>query len=555
MAKKLFAVFCAAILALSLAACSKDTKATVTTKDDTIETVSSNGGFLVETGDYVYFLNGEVSAAKYKTGEITKGALVRVRKADIAAGNTADCDIIVSKLVVSDDKDAGIYLYGGYFYYAAPSTENDSKGEVKTEKILFFRTKADGSDTSKSIAGRDFDKSVDFRFVQSGDNVYLVVKDSSEIYVYDAIAREELFSYTDTKSSVQEFIFSSDAGDAAAFFSIKPVNKFTYPDEDDDNRQTENYYEVYALRFGADKAEVTKELVLDGIGTSVNGNTENKGVYLNGATFDLIRYTNGVLYYSVTSLDTTTSELKLYNYVEKANLTEANSLKYNDKTTHVTMNYGDGVADSAFGDSSMILSVNEILYVNSDQGLMLYDYTMTGDGNKPYGATRILYNDQIKGATLDFIVREGADDYLYYHNGNVYYKVNYTEIKDGKHTTAEAFRINTFDVNTSWYKPEVVAFTSGNETHYAFIATYSDDTFRSYVYVIDTTAEKAEYEEFCKEKDDDGNVTGEKSDEDKAKFYEATTKTKEKYELVAKTLLGKMTSDDAKTVEDALNED
>ena len=49
MAKKLFAVFCAAILALSLAACSKDTKATVTTKDDTIETVSSNGGFLVET--------------------------------------------------------------------------------------------------------------------------------------------------------------------------------------------------------------------------------------------------------------------------------------------------------------------------------------------------------------------------------------------------------------------------------------------------------------------------------------------------------------------------
>lgn len=257
----------------------------------------------------------------------------------------------------------------------------------------------------------------------------------------------------------------------------------------------------------------------------------------------------------MTSLDTTTSVLKLYNYVEKANLTEANSLKYNDKTTHVTMNYGDGVADSAFGDSSMILSVNEILYVNSDQGLMLYDYTMTGDGNKPYGATRILYNDQIKGATLDFIVREGADDYLYYHNGNVYYKVNYTEIKDGKHTTAEAFRINTFDVNTSWYKPEVVAFTSGNETHYAFIATYSDDTFRSYVYVIDTTAEKAEYEEFCKEKDDDGNVTGEKSDEDKAKFYEATTKTKEKYELVAKTLLGKMTSDDAKTVEDALNED
>ena len=67
MLKKLSAVFLAALLTLSLAACKKDANPTVASKDPTVSQVSSNGGFLVEKGDYVYFLNGKTDAGRSPT--------------------------------------------------------------------------------------------------------------------------------------------------------------------------------------------------------------------------------------------------------------------------------------------------------------------------------------------------------------------------------------------------------------------------------------------------------------------------------------------------------
>lgn len=553
MLKKLSAVFLAALLTLSLAACKKDANPTVASKDPTVSQVSSNGGFLVETGDYVYFLNGKTDAGKYETGKVTKGALVRVKKTDIAKGTGAECNTIISKLLVADDTAAGVYLFDEYFYYAAPSTEKNSKGEVKTDKLLFFRTKADGSDTSKSICGKDFGSSVEYRYVSAGKNVYLIVKDSSDLYVYDAIGRKQLFKYSDSVSSIQKILFSSDAGDPALFYTIKPVNKTTYPDDNDSNRATENYYEVYSVNFGESKVEAKAERILDGIGKMTSGNTEQKGVYMTGATFDLIKYTQDTLYYSVTPLDKTASSMKTYKYMERSKFGEDNAVKYDDEAVTVLMNYdSDAVASSVFSDSALYLGSSEILYIDSSR-LMLYDYTKNGEANLYYGAQTILDNEKISGATLDFVVKEGNDDYLYFHNGNVYYKVNYTLLKDGMHMDEKVFRINSFDVDNSWYKPEVVAFKVENETHYAFIAAYSDSSFLSYVYAVDTTKKAAEYAAHCETVDNDDSIADADKDSEKAKFYDAPEKDSEKYKIIYESLLGKMTSGNAKTVKDGMN--
>ena len=58
--------------------------------------VRSNGGFAVEKGDYVYFINAqEVNSANNKYGEVVKGALMRISKADLAAGkNTASIRVM-----------------------------------------------------------------------------------------------------------------------------------------------------------------------------------------------------------------------------------------------------------------------------------------------------------------------------------------------------------------------------------------------------------------------------------------------------------------------------
>lgn len=553
MLKKLSAVFLAALLTLSLAACKKDANPTVASKDPTVSQVSSNGGFLVETGDYVYFLNGKTDAGKYETSKVTKGALVRVKKTDIAKGSEAKCDTIISKLLVADDTAAGVYLFNEYFYYAAPSTEKNSKGEVKTDKLLFFRTKADGSDTSKSICGKDFGSSVEYRYVSAGKNVYLIVKDSSDLYVYDAIGRKQLFKYSDSVSSIQKILFSSDVGDPALFYTIKPVNKTIYPDDNDSNRATENYYEVYSVNFGESKVEAKAERILDGIGKMTSGNTEKKGVYMTGATFDLIKYTQDTLYYSVTPLDKTASSMKTYKYMERSKFGEDNAVKYDDEAVTVLMNYdSDAVASSVFSDSALYLGSSEILYIDSSS-LMLYDYTKNGEANLYYGAQKILDNEKISGATLDFVVKEGNDDYLYFHNGNVYYKVNYTLLKDGMHMDEEVFRINSFDVDNSWYKPEVVAFKVENETHYAFIAAYSDSSFLSYVYAVDTTKKAAEYAAHCETVDNDDSIADADKDSEKAKFYDAPEKDSKKYKIIYESLLGKMTSGNAKTVKDGMN--
>lgn len=551
MLKKLSAVFLAALLTLSLVACKKDANPTVASKDPTVSQVSSNGGFLVETGDYVYFLNGNTDAGKYETGKVTKGALVRVKKTDIAKGSEAKCDTIISKLLVADDTAAGVYLFNEYFYYAAPSTEKNSKGEVKTDKLLFFRTKADGSDTSKSICGKDFDSSVEYRYVSAGKNVYLIVKDSSDLYVYDAIGRKQIFKYSDSVSSIQETIFSSDAGDPALFYTIKPVNKKTYPVDNDSNRATESYYEVYSVNFGESKVEAKAERILDGIGKMIETNEPSRGVYSYGATFDLIKYTKGVLYYSVSPLQKIEGNTK-YKSIAKDKISADNSVRFNEEAISVTMNYGDAVASSVFSDSALYLGSSEILYIDSSS-LMLYDYTKNDEANLYNGAQKILDNEKISGATLDFVVKEGNDDYLYFHNGNVYYKVNYTLLKDGTHMDEEVFRINSFDVDNSWYKPEVVAFKVENETHYAFIAAYSDSSFLSYVYAVDTTKKAAEYAEHCETVDKDESIADKDKDSEKAKFYDAPEKDSEKYKIIYESLLGKMTSGNAKTVKDGMN--
>lgn len=551
MLKKLSAVFLAALLTLSLAACKKDANPTVASKDPTVSQVSSNGGFLVETGDYVYFLNGKTDAGKYETGKVTKGALVRVKKTDIAKGSEAKCDTIISKLLVADDTAAGVYLFNEYFYYAAPSTEKNSKGEVKTDKLLFFRTKADGSDTSKSICGKDFGSSVEYRYVSAGKNVYLIVKDSSDLYVYDAIGRKQLFKYSDSVSSIQETLFSSDAGDPALFYTIKPVNKKTYRDDNDSNRATESYYEVYSVKFGESKVEAKAERVLDGIGKRIETNEPSRGVYSYGATFDLIKYTKGVLYYSVSPLKEIEGNTE-YKSIAKDKISADNSVRFNEEAISVTMNHGDAVASSVFSDSALYLGSSEILYIDSSS-LMLYDYTKNDEANLYHRAQKILDNEKISGATLDFVVKEGNDDYLYFHNGNVYYKVNYTLLKDGTHMDEEVFRINSFDVDNSWYKPEVVAFKVENETHYAFIAAYSDSSFLSYVYAVDTTKKAAEYAEHCETVDKDESIADKDKDSEKAKFYDAPEKDSEKYKIIYESLLGKMTSGNAKTVKDGMN--
>ena len=519
MAKKLLCFFAIVCLMFSFASCAGGS---VKVKDDTLKD-SAVGGFLVASDDYVYFINGvESYSTEYKAGKVTKGALMRAKKSVLADPDAEGVvyETIVSRLMVAGDKTAGVYLYDGYFYYAVPSLAKDKKGNVKNDKLEFYRTSADGSQTSGNIVNTDIAQDAKYRFIKKGDKVYLVVY-STNLYVYDAITRKEVFKYDDKTSTIQELLFDEQNG-GDVFFSIKPVNAALNP-KDSEKKTTSDYHEVYKIDY--EKGDKVK--VLDGIGYKTHGNLDGTGVYASGATIDLIRVTNGKLYFSYTSLDDKTV---WYMSTPVSQLTEENARKFNVEANRFAIN--DSNASTVFADTSFILSDGTIIFV-ADDGLKMYDQAKIADEDTEFGKTTIYEADTLKGSTLDYINTENGVQYLYYHKDKLYYKVNFTDILAGKET--KSYRINKVEINDSWYKPAVVEFKVGTETHYAFVAAYNDSDYLSYLNVIDMTADKAAYDAL-------------KTDTDKEEFYKTLTKTEKKYADLKAHILGKLSKEDEKTV-------
>lgn len=472
MGKKIICLIAALCMAIGFTACSGNTVIAADNGSD------MKGGFVATTNNYVYFINGvESYSTAYKTGKVTKAALMRVKKDKFATATEADYETVVSKLIVSDDKTAGFYINGDYVYYAVPSTENNTKGETKNDQLLFFRTKLDASETSSKIANKDFPHGATFRFVASGNNVYLVVY-STNIYVYDAVNGKEVFNTEDTKYSdkgsaarrgtVKEVMFDEDNSAACLYYTYNPIDVEHW--HDDENATAESYYDIYKISLGA---TVGEEKVVSGIGI-IDGAT-SEGGDLIGLTFDLLRHKNGKLYYSQTTLNTNISYTKYVSLNDGDNKSE--------EITYATIK-----TTAAFADTVLFYTENDklvTLYVDSTLGLVKFDPEKAHDSSSEsdYGVFGVSDEDALKTATLKFISKEGDADYLYYtdSNGN-YYKVNLTALLKGE--KAEALRINTLSLNTSWYTPEVIEVNG----KYFFVCVYSDTTYKSYVYALDMAA-------------------------------------------------------------------
>lgn len=520
MGKKIVCLIAVLCMALGFTACSGNTLANGDKGTD------MKGGFVASTNGYVYFINGvESYTTTYKTGKVTKGALMRVKKDKLTAGDAA-YETVVSKLIVSDDKTAGFYINGEYVYYAVPSTENNKKGETKNDQLLFFRTKLDASETSAKIADKDFSHDAKFRFIASGDSVYLAVY-STNLYVYDAISGKEVFNTESTtyadkgndakRGSVKEVMFDEDNAASCIYYTYNPIDVKRW--QDDENATAESYYDIYKVTLDGGKA--TEKKVVSGVGIV---NDETVTGELIGLTFDLLRHKNGKLYYTETTLNTAIGSVK-YNV-----LTDAD-----DKTE--TLTYATTKTTAAFADTVLFYNEGENLvtiYVDSSLGLVKFDYKKAADttSGSDFGVIAVSDEKALKTATLKFISHEGDVDFLYYTNsdGN-YYKINLTALLKGE--KAEALRINTLSLNTSWYTPEVVNANG----KYFFLCVYSDSAYKSYVYAIDM-AEIANGVKAVKE---------EKGDDFAESDYYSYNKKKDEDKVKIGTRLGVMSEKDAET--------
>ncbi len=503
---KILCVIAAFCLAAVMAACGENTSVDM----DNSGNVIGNGGFVVETGDYVYFINGvETYSTEYKTGEVVKGALMRVKKSDFPKLGTADwanvnSETVVSKLIVSDDYTAGFYIFGDYVYYAVPSAEKDNTGTLKNTKLNFFRTKLDGTSTSSKLTNQDFDKAASFRFAANGDKVYLAVY-STSLYVYDAATGKQVYSYEKT---IDELLFDDDNG-SAVYFTAKPVNANLYDPDSADAKQVK-YQNVYKYVYGEEK----ETEYFSGKGKYEVGDNHTQqsgeGVSLTGATVDLLKHKDGYLYFSYTSLDSTVPFVK---YVRQKDGTKDIEVLNNDKNAKTV--FADG--SYYYGGENLV-----IYYVSSTYGLMKYDYKNASAGD--FGSVAY-YSDEIKSSSILGVY----DGYMYlYDSSNAYYRVKL----DG---ATEATRINKLAFGASWYKPEVIKVSG--KTY--IIGTYTDSAYGSYCYAIDVEAAEKAYADYKAALGDDADT-----------YYSDALKAADVKAIVETTLIGKMTETDLKAYTD-----
>ncbi|MBO5850712.1 MAG: hypothetical protein J6R29_00070 [Clostridia bacterium] len=410
---------------------------------------SGNGSFAVEKGDYVYFINGqEAVTVNNKFGEVEKASLVRIKTSDLAKYKydienvdefvPATIETVIPKLFISASYKTGVFMYGDYVYYATPSTIKDKQSNVLNGQTQFFRFNLKTGKQDDCIAISE-DNTVEYRFVQNNNTVYLVFTKSvtedevttKSLCVYNADTRKEI----EVDITYEELLMPEDNSSTIYF------TKFGYNKENEEN---EKYHELYKYTIGATEADLV-----------LSGSPEDLKV-LQGATFTLIKNDGKYLFYKQTLLDTTNSSIKFY------------AKETASENAPILLGGSNAYISAAIVSNCYVKSLTEIYYMDSTtelSGFAKFNYTATDMTN---GRTPI--NKDVAGYNFQFV----ENGYAYFSNSEgMYYRCdlegnNFSQINGVAMKTA-----------TDWYKPRVI----GNY----FIGSYSNELYDSYVYVIDMT--------------------------------------------------------------------
>lgn len=446
--KILITILCvAAILACVLSGCTENLKQKPIATNYS-DVISSNGGMAVVYGDYLYFINGFGGKDIDNTyGKVVRGAIARV---NLKEGKPdAKAQIIVPKNVYGTDTTyGGLYIANDYIYYPSTSTDLDSKGEPKIDRMVILRTKVDGSLT-ETVAKFD-DHTVVFKVV--GNNLVYVRENG----IFAINLADKKFPVTTIAESItsngylfnEEFIF------------------FTTNNGDD---ATNNIIKVYPLIGGEVKELITSKLL----------DSSEKTLY----TLSLISIINEssdavTLFYTKTDNGINTPEVGVYSYTfDKATFNF-------DKTAEVrfTHNKNDttNLAYTKFykaGDSILALDTNRFDVFKKDGTRV----KTTARGGEVINAAV-----DVGSAVTMFTVEEsesGVD--LWYLNASILYKTRIFTKAGNVYTFVDT---NANKIFSGTYDPAYVSLEKIGNVIYYFNTNISSN---AYYYVIpeETTSE------------------------------------------------------------------
>lgn len=511
--KKLTSVAIAGTMAfatVALSACDKNYKGTKLDLPDGYASaeVTDNGGFAVKKGDYIYFINGQEDyTAENKYGEVTKGALMRIKASDLTSGNYEEAQTVVPMLFSAQNFNAGIYLYKDSVYFATPTSDKDLDGNVANDWIDFKSAKLDGSSTMKSNYFRLENNAVQYRFVEVNDVVYCLYVDGGNLYSYNTVDNElttlvvgassYYFDETDAENANVYYLMSVtnniDSNNSSTFdynqiYSVNAAatakaseqdGKITYsvyPDGDESKTAYRTYsFDKEYLEEQNDEAKKNDQdkpydfkdyatmpyvnlgtLVLDGIGSAAELNKKTQyndvdaGTNENepyGYTYAIQSYENGGLYFKRTR-NTFGVAQKLYYVADETVANSAwKSVAGNASVTYITDDTTNATTDA--------------VYYKTADGELAYIYIVDGKIVRVIGDEKVTMEESTTGASL-WMVKDG---YLYYTmagtNGDTLLRINVNGEKQNYNRAwgDEEYFTSKFvfvDYNSAWYMPEII---------------------------------------------------------------------------------------------------
>ena len=455
----------------------------------------SNGGFAVQKGNYVYFINGVQSNTADNTfGTPLKGSIMRISSDDLKKHNYSSAEVVVPVIAYSGNHDSGLFIYGDYIYYGTPSTARNSDGVVQNAYLDMKSTKLDGTETLKTPFVQFTSNTYDYRYVEKNGTVYLVYIATSETLYGETTGVTNIHSLNtatgaDTLLAYNVTSYKFDAENKSnpdIFYTMNVRNYST-----DSDYKYNQVYCVSADATAANEYDLTKlvgwdeendryincgKLVFDGIGQMDDVTPFNAGgTNRLGYTYTLKKYVSGHLFY--TRHTTQNSSEYLFDFKQSAIGGEWNAVSGNAAETDRIKNDGsaaDGYIYVFDGENldSVIASENSSITINKINGGKLSGELSNEDG---YFA--------IVSSSATLLFTDG--DYLYYSlsggNGYTFYRIDYTggwrsyeaASPDGAITEFTPVRLLDLDSVSDWYMPELLSghilFASATDS----MATYN----------------------------------------------------------------------------------
>lgn len=182
---------CLCFVAISVSACGK--KKLDSPASDSA--VISNGGCVVQKGNYLYFTNGYSSLEDIKKSNATKkfshGGLYFAKldeNGELVSeenGNTKDITRLSAKLAGFEASD--LHIYGDYMYFTSVNTEENKSGELQTSHLEIYRIKLNGTKLKRVYrSGIEFendegDRQVEFSYFENNGDVYILINEDGTL--------------------------------------------------------------------------------------------------------------------------------------------------------------------------------------------------------------------------------------------------------------------------------------------------------------------------------------------------------------------------------------